>query len=102
MKKGVVIIQDKNYSSKLPTKEVQKVIARFKELYSDFENHPTRDVIGFELNGGEGMTRPGVAEWNEFENWCNNRGLDCEYNTDEDIVTIRDVLRYRESIKNKY
>ena len=102
MKKGVVIIQDKDYNSKLPTIEVKKVIARFKELNTDFENHPTRKVIGFELNGGDGMTKTGIEEWECFQDWCHNRNLDAEYNTNDDVVIIRDELRYRESNKNKY
>lgn len=102
MKKGVVIIQDKNYNSKLPTMEVKKVIAKFKEIYSDYENHPQKEVIGFELNGGYCMTKSGIEKWEEFKSWCQNKSLDTEYNTNDEVQIIRNELRYRESIKNKY
>ncbi|MBB5337628.1 hypothetical protein [Pectinatus brassicae] len=76
--------------------EVKKVIAKFKEIYSDYENHPQKEVIGFELNGGHCMTKSGIEKWEEF------KSLDAEYNTNDEVQLIRNELRYKESIKNKY
>lgn len=102
MKKGLVIIQDKNYSSVLPTKQIEDCVAKFKIVYREYLGHSSKKVIGFELNGGEGMYRPGLKVWNEFIKWCQEKGMNAIYNTSDEVTVIRDNLRYRVDNKNSY
>lgn len=101
-KKGVVLGQDKNYAKNLPLKEVKEVIACFKQQYIDREDHPNREIIGFELNGGKGLTPKGREIWEKFQEWCDTRSLEAEYNSESDVTTIRDKLRYKIDNKNTY
>ena len=91
----IIISQDKDISGKLPKASVADVVSKFKELeynISDPNNYP---IQGFELNGGDGMTKGGKKSWDEFTKWCDERNLQCEYNSNADLLKIRDKLRNR-------
>ncbi|EGR2715004.1 hypothetical protein DUG80_24390 [Vibrio parahaemolyticus] len=99
-KKGVVYGQDKNYKGKLPTKELKKAINKLKQRYQDHSDDTT-EVIGFEINGSEGLTKTGTETMNEFKNWCTERGMDAEYNSNEDLEAIKQNLRNRVDNRNR-
>lgn len=99
-KKGVVYGQDKNYKGKLPTKELEKAINKLKKRYQDHSDDTT-DVIGFEINGGEGLTETGNKKMEDFKEWAKNKGMDAEYNSSEDLERMKNNLRNRVDNKNK-
>ncbi|MGB5122382.1 MAG: hypothetical protein WBO13_15445 [Vibrio fluvialis] len=99
-KKGVVYGQDKNYTGKLPTKELNKAINKLKKRYQDHSDDTTV-VIGFEVNGGEGLTKSGNELMNEFKGWCKEKGMDAEYNSNDDLKAIKLNLRNRVDNQNK-
>ncbi|WP_320034370.1 hypothetical protein [Halarcobacter sp.] len=99
-KKGLVLGQDKNYTGKLPTKELEKAINKLKVRYQDHSDD-TKEVIGFEINGGEGLTKSGLKKMDEFKEWAKKKGMDAEYNSNRDLEIITKILRNRISNKNK-
>lgn len=99
-KKGVVLGQDKNYNGKLPTKELEKAINKLKMRYQDHSDDTT-EVKGFEINGGEGLTKSGHDKINEFKEWAKEKGMDAEYNSNSDLENIRNTLRNRVDNKNR-
>ncbi|EGR0065755.1 hypothetical protein NB550_22090 [Vibrio parahaemolyticus] len=98
-KKGVIYGQDKNYKGKLPTKELGKAINKLKKRYQDHSDDTT-EVIGFEVNGGEGLTKTGYEEMEKFKKWAENKGMDAEYNSNEDLDKMKNNLRNRVDNKN--
>ncbi len=66
-------------------------------LYEDSDS----PIAGFELNGGECMTRGGKAAWEKFVEWAKGKGMDAEYNNKEDLDTIKNRLTNRAKNKNK-
>lgn len=98
-KKGVVYGQDKNYTGKLPTKELQKTINKLKKRYQDHSDDTTY-VIGFEINGSEGLTKSGNEEMEKFKDWCKEKGMDAEYNSNDDLKALKLNLRNRVDNKN--
>ena len=99
-KKGVIYGQDKNYKGKLPTKELVSAIKKLKKRYQDHSDETT-EVIGFEVNGGEGLTKTGKEKMKEFQEWSREKGMDAEYNSNNDLETIKQTLRNRVDNKNK-
>ena len=95
-----IISQDKANKGNLGKATVKNVISKFKEQYLGLKDSDETPLIGFELNGGSGMTKNGKKEWDDFKEWCIERNLDAEYNTKEELLLIRDKLRNRN--KNKY
>lgn len=96
-----VLSQDKDNKGKLGKQTVKGVVAKFKEQYLGLKDSDDSPLIGFELNGGEGMTKNGKAVWDDFEIWAIERNLDCEYNTKEELYNMRNKLRNREKNKNR-
>lgn len=98
-KKGVILGQDKNYTGKLPTKELEKAINKLKVRYQEHSDD-SKTVLGFEINGGDDLTKPGHEKMKEFQAWANKKGLDAEYNSNSDLQKITQVLRNRVDNKN--
>jgi len=90
-----VLSQDKDNKGKLGERTVKNAISKFKEQQLGLKDSDDSPLVGFELNGGTGMTPAGQAVWDEFEEWCDERELECEYNTKDDLLKIRTVLRNR-------
>lgn len=99
-KKGIIYGQDKNYSGKLPTKELSKAINKLKKRYHDHSDDNT-EVKGFEINGGQGLTKSGNTLMKNFKSWANEQGMDAEYNSSDDLERITQNLRNRNDNKNR-
>ena len=89
--------QSKDIDGKLGVQTVREVIDDFKARY---DNHQST-TVGFELIGGDGMTKPAAREWNKFEDWCEKEQLQCDYSTREETESIRDELINRTANKHK-
>lgn len=102
-KRERILGQDKDISGKLGKPAVKNVVGKFKEQYADRHENPNQPIVGFELNGGTGMTKGGQEVWNDFATWCSERNLDLEYNTNDDLDNIKMNLRNRvdNKLKNK-
>ena len=98
-KKGIVLGQDKNYKGKLPTKELKSAINKLKEQYHEREE--SINIIGFEINGGTGLTKSGYEAMEKFKEWAIEKGMDAEYNSKSDLDKITQILRNRVDNKNK-
>ncbi len=98
-KKGIILGQDKNYKGKLPTKELKSAINKLKEQYQ--ERDESINIIGFEINGGTGLTKTGYEEIKKFQEWAKNKGMDAEYNSKFDLDKMTQILRNRVDNKNK-
>ncbi len=98
-KKGVILGQDKNYTGKLPTKELEKAINKLKVRYQDHSDD-SKIVLGFEINGGDDLTKPGHKKMDEFKTWAKKNGLDAEYNSNSDLQKITLELRNRVDNQN--
>ena len=92
---GFIISQDKDISGKLTKASVDDAVSKFKKLQCNLSNPINYPIRGFELNGGDGMTRGGKKSWDEFTKWCDEENLQCEYNSKADLLKIRDKLRNR-------
>lgn len=99
MKRKRILSQDKDNKGKLGKATVRNVVSKFKEQYLGIKDSIDSPLAGFELNGGDGMTQGGQMIWDEFSGWCEERNLDCEYNTREELQAICNTLRVR--VKNK-
>lgn len=88
-----ILSQDKDNKGRLGPKTVKNAVSKFKEQQLGLKDSDDSPLAGFELNGGDGMTEAGQAVWDEFEEWCEQRDLDCEYNTRDDLVKMRNILR---------
>ena len=100
-KRQRVLGQDKDISGKLAKPTVKNSIGKFKEQYADRCENPNQPIVGFELNGGTGMTKGAQEEWLDFQKWCDERNLQAEYNTNEDLERIKTTLRNRVDNKLK-
>ncbi len=89
--------QSKDIDGKLSAQTVREVINDFKARY---DNHQST-TVGFELIGGDGMTRSASREWDKFEDWCKNNNLKCDYGTKKEEEDLRDVLRNRTANRQK-
>ena len=98
-KKGIILGQDKNYSGKLPTKELKSAINKLKEQYQEREE--SINIIGFEINGGIGLTKTGQEVMTKFRAWAKEKGMDAEYNSKSDLEKMTQILRNRVDNKNK-
>lgn len=96
-----VLSQDKDNQGRLGKATVKNAVSKFKEQYLGLKDSNESPLIGFELNGGDGMTEGGNEVWSDFTQWCSERNLDLEYNTRDDLYRMREVLRNREKNKNK-
>lgn len=98
-----VLGQDKDINGKLSKPSVKSSIGKFKEQYADRGENPNQPIIGFELNGGFGMTKGAKEEWEKFTCWCEERNLQAEYNSREDLERLKQILRNQvdNKIKNK-
>lgn len=95
-----VLSQDKDNKGNLGKHTIKNVVSNFKEQYLGLKDSDDSPLVGFELNGGDGMTNAAQILWDEFTDWCNERSLECEYNNKEELTNIRNVLRNR--VDNKY
>lgn len=96
-----ILGQDKDITGKLSKTTVKNAIGKFKEQYADRCDNPTQPIAGFELNGGVGMTKGGQDEWEKFKKWCDEKKLKAEYNTNDELYAIRNILRCRVDNKQK-
>lgn len=96
-----ILGQDKDITGKLSKTTVKNAIGKFKEQYADRCDNPTQPIAGFELNGGNGMTKGGQYEWDQFLMWCQDKNLQAEYNTNDELNVIRETLRCRVDNKQK-
>lgn len=96
---GTILGQDKNYKGKLPTKELKSAINKLKEQYQEREE--SINILGFEINGGEGLTKSGYEEMEKFQKWAKDKGMDAEYNSKSDLDNMTQILRNRVDNKNK-
>ncbi|WP_322044703.1 hypothetical protein [Paraburkholderia sp. J67] len=78
----------------MPTNELEKAINKLKKRYQDHSDDSTV-VIGFEINGGEGLTTTGEKKMEEFRKWSKEKGMDAAYNSNEDLETLKQTLRNR-------
>lgn len=97
--KNIILGQDKNYKGKLPTKELRSAINKLKEQYQ--ERKESINILGFEINGGQGLTKSGQEEMNSFKQWAKDKRMDAEYNSKSDLDKMTQVLRNRVDNKNK-
>lgn len=96
-KRKTILGQDKDYSSPLSQTVVESVTNKFKSKYENSDS----PIAGFELNGGERMTRGGQNVWDKFVEWARAKGMDAEYNNNEDLNNIKNRLTNRVKNKNK-
>lgn len=96
-----ILGQDKDINGKLGKSTVKDAVGKFKEQYADRHENPNQPIVGFELNGGDGMTRGAKAVWNDFHDWCKEKQLEVEYNSNEDLEKIKTELRNRVDNDNK-
>ena len=89
--------QNKEYAGKLSTRVVEDVIKDFKRQYALRGD----EIEGFELDGGFGMVSGAQTKWREFQRFCDERGLKCIYNTEEECDKIRENLINRNNNKNR-
>ena len=102
-KRKRIIGQDKDITGKLSKTSVKNAVGKFKEQYADRCDNFIQPIVGFELNGGTGMTKGGQEEWVRFQKWCVENNLYAEYNTKEDLNKMKKELRNRveNKLKNK-
>lgn len=67
MSRKRIIGQDKDYDGPLSKTTVENVIRKFKNVYEDENSKPGKPIAGFELNGGERMTKGGQEAWDAFK-----------------------------------
>ena len=87
-----VISQDKDLSGKLSKASVNNAVSKFEEIQLGLREPSDCPLAGFELNGGEGMTRGAKETWDKFTSRCKAKGLDCEYNSNADLDKILNNL----------
>lgn len=91
MNDGIVLVQDKGYNGKIGLSSMNEIISNFKALYFDLQH--SENIVGFEINGGIGLTKGAHESFNNFVIWCQERGLRAIYNDYSDLYTIRKNLR---------
>lgn len=96
-KRKTILGQDKDYSGPLSRPVVENVTEKFKQRYKDSDSN----IGGFELNGGERMTKGGKEVWDQFTDWAKAHKMDAEYNNNDDLNTIKNRLTNRVRNKNK-
>lgn len=97
-KKGVLLIQDKNYDGKIPKRTMEEIISQFKLQYGNYKGNPNRKIVGFMINGGIDLTKGAKVLFDEFYQWCKSREMFVMYNNIFEITVIRNRLRERVSI----
>lgn len=89
-----VLSQDKDYEGKIGKPAMKKMVLDFKEQYKD--SLGTKPSIGgFEINGGFGLTKGAQEELDVFKKWCEEKGLFCIYNMNEELEKVRINLSNR-------
>jgi hypothetical protein len=96
-KRKTIFGQDKDYSGPLSQPVVKNVTEKFKQRYEDSDGN----VGGFELNGGERMTKGAQEVWDQFKLWANDNNMDAEYNNNDDLETMKNRLTNRVKNKNR-
>ena len=96
-KRKTILGQDKDYSGPLSRPVVENVTEKFKQRYNDSDS----SIGGFELNGGERMTKGGKEVWDQFIDWAKNNNMDAEYNNNDDLNRMKNRLNNRVKNKNK-
>lgn len=91
-KKSIVLGQDKNYSGKIPTKELERAISKLKNRYRDHDDE-SKVIVGFEINGGTGLTAPGQLVLDNFKDWAREHNLQVEYNSNDELEKLKNQLR---------
>lgn len=94
-----ILGQDKDINGKLGKPIVEDAVGKFKEQHADRHENKNQPIVGFELNGGDGMTRGARAVWDIFCDWCREKQLEAEYNSNEDLKEIK--IKLRNSVDNK-
>ena len=87
-----VISQDKDINGKLSKASVDSAVSKFKEIQLGLKESSDCPLAGLELNGGDGMTRGAKESWEKFTGWCQEKKLDCEYNSNADLDKILNNL----------
>ena len=90
--------QLKQYSRNLQLATVKKVVQDFKNIYYNSSNK--REIGGFELTGGPGMSSGAEKVWDDFRDWCEAKGMFAMYLTQDDLNTIEINLETRLCLKN--
>ena len=89
-KRKLIIGQDKDINGPLSRTTVSNVISKFQNYY---DGHLGDNIGGFELNGGDGMTFDAKQVWDAFVDRCREHGMDAEYNSNSDLLIIRNELK---------
>lgn len=98
-KRNRIIGQDKDLKGNLPKQTIKSVVSEFKQCYIDLDNKSS-PIKGFELIGGEGMTKGALEVWSDFIEWCSKKNLNASYRTKAQENKIREKLRNREKNRN--
>ena len=101
MSRKRIIGQDKDYDGPLSKTTVENVVSKFMNIYNEEQSKPGKQISGFELNGGERMTKGGQTAWDGFKDWAAKNNMDAEYNTKQDISFMENTLRNKLKNKNK-
>lgn len=88
----VILGQDKNYEGKLGKRDMEEIVGKFKKAIRE-RTYDKRGIGGFEINGGDGLTRGGQEVYDTFQKEQQKLGRDVEYNTRNEMLKIRDTLR---------
>ena len=96
-KRKIILGQDKDHSGPLSQPVVQNVTEKFKKRYENSDSN----IGGFELNGGERMTKGGKEVWAHFTAWAKENDMDAEYNNNDDLNMIKNRLSNKVRNKNK-
>ncbi|WP_320971811.1 hypothetical protein [Enterocloster bolteae] len=94
MGKYRIVSQDKDNRGKIGQPDMKKIVLNFKDQYNDSLGTSPK-IGGFEINGGTGLTKGAQEAYDKFESWCEEKGLDCIYNTSEELDIIRFNLSNR-------
>lgn len=98
-KKKMILGQDKNYTGKIPTKVLDQAIDKLKKRHQEHYDREM-EIVGFEINGGTGLTKTGEESMKRFKEWADERNMQVEYNPNEILDIIRRNLRYEVDKKN--
>ena len=93
-KKIVILGQDKNYKGKIPTKVVNEAITKLKKRTQEHFDDNTI-IGGFEINGGEGLTKTGYQAIEEFDSWAIKNNMRAVYNSKSDMEQMKENLRIK-------
>lgn len=101
MSRKRIIGQDKDYDGPLSKTTVENVVSKFMDVYDDESSKPGKPIAGFELNGGERLTKGGQKAWDDFRDWASENDMDAEYNTRDEVNSMKNTLWNRLKNRNK-